>query len=235
MEQTGFIAYLKRQGKKQHVAEGMASQVKAFERFLSEERQADLSQATPDDIAAYAAMLEARKKGLARTSVRGIAIYYGWCGTDAVAGAASAIRQKAIARTRKPFALKGFRGIDPAHAAALKAAGVADVEQMLARGRTPQGRQELALATGVPPDAILELVKLSDLSRLGAVKGVRARLYYDAGLDTPDKIAAWEPEDLREMLVAWVARTGFQGIAPLPKELRNLVATARSIEMWVEY
>jgi hypothetical protein len=38
---------------------------------------------------------------------------------------------------------------------------------MLTAGKTPEARQELAEQTGVSPQAILELVKLSDLSRLG--------------------------------------------------------------------
>jgi hypothetical protein len=68
-----------------------------------------------------------------------------------------------------------------------------------------------------------------------AVKSVRARLYYDAGLDTPDKFTQWEPEALRQMLVEFVERTGFEGIAPLPKELRNAITKARQLPEAVQY
>ena len=235
MNEPGFRTHLRRQRKKPHVVSELVQQVREFERFLDQRRGPALSDATPDDIRAYANALEARKKGLARTSIRGIATYYAWCGEDELANAAAAIRESAIAKKRKPFTLKGFRGVDLAHVAALEAIGVSHVEQMLEQGRTPQRRETLARKSGVPLEAILELVKLSDLSRLGAVKGVRARLYYDANLDTLAKIAQWDPADLREMLVEWVERTGFDGIAPLPKELRNLVRTARSIDTVVEY
>jgi hypothetical protein len=93
----------------------------------------------------------------------------------------------------------------------------------------------LAERTGASPESILELVKLSDLSRLGAIKSVRARLYYEAGLDTPDKFRRWEPEALRQMLVDFVERTGFEGIAPLPKELQNAIVAARRLRPAVEY
>ena len=79
------------------------------------------------------------------------------------------------------------------------------------------------------------MVKLSDLSRLGAVNSVRARLYYDAGLDTPARFTPWVPEALRLMLLEFVERTGFDGIAPLPKELRNAIATARQLPDAVQY
>lgn len=78
-------------------------------------------------------------------------------------------------------------------------------------------------------------MKLSDLTRLGAIKSIRARLYYDAGIDTPQKMAQLDPEDLREMLVKFVEQTGFDGIAPLPKELCNAIQTAQSLTELVEY
>lgn len=64
---------------------------------------------------------------------------------------------------------------------------------------------------------------------------MRARLYHDAGLDAPDKFTEWEPAALREYLVEWVRRTGFNGIAPLPKEIRNAIATARRLPKAVDY
>jgi hypothetical protein len=37
------------------------------------------------------------------------------------------------------------------------------------------------------------------------------------------------------MLVEWVERTGFAGIAPLPKEVRNAIATSRQLPEVVQY
>jgi hypothetical protein len=88
---------------------------------------------------------------------------------------------------------------------------------------------------GVPLETVLEYVKLSDLTRVGALKRVRARLYYEAGVDTIEKLAAWDPAALREMFVAYVERTGFEGIAPLPREVENAVETAKKLPRLVEY
>lgn len=67
------------------------------------------------------------------------------------------------------------------------------------------------------------------------MKGIRARLYCDAGVDTVEKLASWDPQELREMLIKFVEETGFDGIAPLPKEVRNTVESARVIERIVVY
>jgi len=77
-------------------------------------------------------------------------------------------------------------------------------------------------------------VRLSDLSRLPGVKGIRARLYYDAGVHSVEKLAGWEPDALRVMLEKWVARTGFDGIAPLPKEVSSTIANARKLPSLVQ-
>jgi hypothetical protein len=87
----------------------------------------------------------------------------------------------------------------------------------------------------VPLDVVLELVKLSDLARIPGLKNIRARLYYDAGVDCIEKLAAWNAEELRAMLVDFVEETGFEGIAPWPKEAKSAVETARKLPQLVEY
>jgi len=148
---------------------------------------------------------------------------------------ASSIREQEISKTRKVFPLRDFRGVKPEHITRLEAIGIGNIDQMLAAGKTSAARHSLADETGIPLNAILELVKLADISRLGAIKSVRARLYYDAGLDTPEKFAGWDPKELQAMLVEFVRRTEFDGIALLPKEVQNAVAAARSLPKMVEY
>ena len=105
---------------------------------------------------------------------------------------------------------------------------------MIDAGRKPRLREELAEQTGIPLDGILELVTLSDLARLSGVRRVRARLYRDASL-TPKIIATWEPEELHAMLVKFVERTNFDGIAPQPREVQHLINNARKLPLIVDY
>ncbi len=48
-------------------------------------------------------------------------------------------------------------------------------------------------------------------------------------------MAEWDPVELRAMLVSFVERTGFDGIAPLPKEAASAIATAKRLPKVVEY
>lgn len=81
----------------------------------------------------------------------------------------------------------------------------------------------------------MEFVKLSDLARNPGVKGVRARLYYDAGIDTVEKIAALEPEELRVIVMHYIAESGFEGVPTLPAEAKFTVDKARKLPSIIEY
>ncbi len=232
MDEKGFRQYLKKFGKKEHVVEGLISQVRAFEAYLAGKQQTRVEAANEQDLRDYVETLD---KGEVRERMRALALYYGFAGNAPLARLAGDIREQEIDNTRQAFKLREYRGVSREDVAKLEAIGIVTVEQMLVAGKTPEARQQLAEQTGIPLQTILELVKLSDLSRLGAIKSVRARLYYDAGLDTPDKFTQWEPDALRQMLVEFVERTGFDGIAPLPKELRNAISKARQLPKVVQY
>ncbi len=138
------------------------------------------------------------------------------------------------AKKRNPFKLKDFGGVDRNAVETLTAHGIKTTDQMLAAGCSKAGREALARATGLPENSILELVRLSDLARLPGVKGIRARLYYDAGVISIRKMAESEPQALLRLTTEFVQRTGFAGIPPLPKEVSSTIDTARTLSILVE-
>jgi hypothetical protein len=235
MDMEAFRKHLKRRGKKDHVVDGLIAQVQRFADFLEEQLGGDLLSATPDDFEAYAEWLEEQKKGQARISIRGIGLYFAFTGRKDLSKTASNIRQTAIAKTRKAFSLKDFRGVNQEQIRKLADEGIVNVKQMIEAGKTPALREALADKTGIPLESILEYVKLSDLARIPGIKTIRARLYFDAGIDTLEKMAASDPEELREMTLDFVERTGFDGIAPLLGELQFSVAKAKELPKLIKY
>jgi hypothetical protein len=93
-------------------------------------------------------------------------------------------------------------------------------------GNTLAKRKTLLKKAGMLLDTVLEFIKLSDLARISGLKAIRARLYYDAGVDTIGKLAQWDPEKLRLMFIEYIEQSGFEGIAPLPKRTKYAVETA---------
>ena len=125
--------------------------------------------------------------------------------------------------------------MNPDHIARLDVLGIKTTGQMLSAGQTTRSRANLARRAGIPLEVVLELVKLSDLARLPGVKGIRARLYFEAGVDSVEKLAAYEPEALLTLTGEFVQRTGFAGIAPLPKEVSSTIDNALRMPKLVEW
>ena len=139
------------------------------------------------------------------------------------------------AKHQNPFKLRDFMGVNPDQIGKLETMGIKTAGQMLKAGETPQGRADLARETGIPLEVVSELVKLSDLSRLPGVKGIRARVYFDARVDTVEKLATYEPVELLALTTDFVQRTGFVGIAPLPKEVSSTIANARKLPKVIKW
>jgi len=233
MNEEGFKTFLKRGGRSPSATKRCLHHVRAFEAFLEEHAGRSLTDATVHDLEVYVEWVEVEPGASAKIPLWALRYYFQYASKDELRAQATELRQARIKGT--PFPLRRFVGVDIGHVEKLANAGVRNVDEMLEAGRTSEGRRRLSEGSGVPPDAILEFVKLADLARIRGVKGIRARLYHDAGIDTVEKMAGWDPEEMREMLVGWVERMGFEGIAPLPKEASFSVKTAKKLPKIVTY
>jgi hypothetical protein len=233
MNEDEFRSYLKSIRRKESAIEQIISYLNGFELFLkSNYAGISIEQTNEEVLESYVSWVESDPGESASKPLWALRYYFDYLQNRSLSQLSGQLRAERI--KRKPFYVRDFRGVQAEQIAKLETINIENVHQMIDAGRTPDLRKTLAKQSGLSEDLILEYVTLSDLSRLGAVRSVRARLYYESGL-TPEKIAAWEPEALREMLVDFVDRTGFEGIAPLPKEVKNLIKDARSLPMIVIY
>jgi len=234
MDGEGFQKFLKQGGRSLNAVKRATAYAATLEQFLQKQRgRKGLDDAHPEDLRAFVSLVEEKWKQRAKLYLWGIRYYYEYTSNEEMSDLARELRSQRIARA--PFALKEFRGVSPEYIEKLADTGIRNVKQMLEAGRTRDKRKELSMKTGVPVEAISELVKLSDLARIQGVKSIRARLYYDAGVDTIEKLAKWDAKKLRAMLIKFVEKTGFEGIAPLPKEAKFTVSEAKKLPKIVEY
>jgi hypothetical protein len=223
MDEKGFIDFMRKAKKSERAIQAHIAGVRVLEAFL-ENQDKTLENATPDDLRDFAETGD--------VDVFGIWCFYEYTGNEALWTTASDLWSKP---NYEKFKLKEFMDIDLAAVEILKRHGITACPQMVAAGRTPQMRRDLARQTGIPEETILELVKLADQARIGGHKRIRARLFYNAGLDTLDKIAALGPEQVRQVLIEYIERTGFPGIPSTPKEATHSVILARHLPRLVEY
>ena len=233
MNKLEFRNFLQRNKRKASAIEQIVDFVREFEVFFQRNYpQQTIDQTTSESLESFVSWIESEPGVSASKPLWALRYYFDFIEDQALSDLAGELRGERI--KRKSFKVENFRGVNPDYVAKLDDLYIENIDQMLDAGRTPALRKQLAEQTGIPLDAILEFVTLSDLARLGAVRSVRARLYYDVGL-TPETIATWEPEELRVMLVEFVKKTGFDGIAPLLKEVHHLVEDARKLPTLVVY
>ena len=234
MDEEDLRKFLKRGGRSPSAIKRVLNHIEAFEKFLQKSQGKNgIAGAEPGDLKEYIERVERETGKLANTMLWALGHYFAYAENTEMRALAGELRESRIKRT--PFPLRKFIGVNPGHIEALAAVGVMNVQDMLEAGLTHEKRRRLTEESGIPPEAVLELVKLSDLSRIPGIKTIRARLYHDAGVDTIEKMAGWDPEELRVTLVEWVERKGFEGIAPLLKEAEFSVEKARKLPRVVEY
>lgn len=233
MDEEEFREYLKQKGKKPAVIDRNVDVLKDFTSYLLEERTTELESVTADDVDAFAEHVENKRK-----SVKGglyvLMNYFRFLGKEDLLIHTRNLREERTNRTRRIFPIKEFLNINQDYVRKLAAVGIKNVEQMLQKGKTKKQRRKLSTQLNIPEEAILELVKLSDITRIGYVKKKLSRLYYDAGLDSPAKIAEFEPEQLHDLFAEFVGESGWDGMVPNLKDLANNIKSARKLSAIVE-
>jgi len=205
--------------------------MKKFEEYLLKHKNRRLGEEAPEDLGDFVNWAMGKREKV-NVLLWVLNRYYSCVSNDLMF---CAVNELIGVEFTKKGNLKDFLGVNHQHTQTLRKEGVFTSEHMLKVGRTEEGREKLAEKTGVPPSAILELAKLADLSRIPGLARKRARLYYDAGLDTMDKIAKWDPEKMQQMFAEFVERTKFDGTPPTPFEAAFTVKLAKHLPRIMEY
>lgn len=146
------------------------------------------------------------------------------------------LRRRMGVYTPKPVPLAKFPGVDPEHVERLAAVGIKQTKQLFERAQSKQDRAELSGLTGVPDDALLELVKLADLARASYVGPTWARIIYEAGIDTLEKLADGSPDELCEKVRAVNEEQKLTRAAlPSAEDLASCVGTWKRLPRVIEY
>ena len=141
------------------------------------------------------------------------------------------------ARSFKPkvVPLREMLGVDEEYVDMLESIGITHSKHLFKRGRSKEERERLSTATGVPIEELLVLVKLSDLARIRGLGGAFVRLFYEAGADTVEKLASWDPEKLSRAVVTLNKERGITKWVPSLKDVKQYVEMAGALAKVIEY
>lgn len=128
-----------------------------------------------------------------------------------------------------------IEGIGIIYAEKLNSLGINSTRDLLERGRTPNGREELAQKTGISPKLILEWVRDSDLMRINGVSEEYSDLLDEAGVkDIPD-LAERDPEELLAKMLEAAEKKNIVRRPPSLKQVTKWIEQAKKLPKIIEY
>lgn len=113
--------------------------------------------------------------------------------------------------------------------------GIINTEKLYDKVLTKIDRLKLADSTGIDYTEILELTKLTDLSRIKWVGVTYAQMLYDLGVDTVEKVSKSDPIDLHARISQRIKEHNiFKGGIGI-NDVKILVEAANELPLEIEY
>ena len=145
------------------------------------------------------------------------------------------LRREVNSYIPNPVGLSKLPGVDDEHIARLAALGVKTSKHLFERAKTARQRAELCEQAELPEEALLELVKLSDLVRILGVGPVFARILYQAGVDRLETFVTLSPEVLLERVQAVIESEQSTRVKLTHKDILYCLESARLLPQAIEY
>lgn len=135
----------------------------------------------------------------------------------------------------KPNKIADFKGIAKETVQILETMGINNTEKLYQHVLTKKMRQKFADTSGIGNQELLELTKLTDLSRIKWVGATFARMLYDLGTDTAEKASKSDPVELHAQITNFNKSNDiYKGQIGL-NDIRIFVQAANEIPLEIEY
>lgn len=128
-----------------------------------------------------------------------------------------------------------IEGIGQTFAQKLQAYQIATTTDLLEKGSSKKGRQQIAEATGISESQVLKWVNHADLFRIKGVAGQFSELLEAAGVDTVKEFATRNAENLYSKLVETNEKLNLSGRVPSVESLKDMIAHAKTLEGKITY
>ncbi len=131
--------------------------------------------------------------------------------------------------------LEYIEGIGDVYAAKLREAGVKSINDLLKKGSTPKGRQDLADSSDISRKLILTWVNHADLQRIKGIGAQYSELLEAAGVDTVVELAARNAENLHQKMLETNAEKKLVRRPPAFSFVQSWVEQAKALPRVIEY
>ena len=128
-----------------------------------------------------------------------------------------------------------IEGIGPAYEAKLNEIGITTVDQLLEKGASAKGRDEIEAKTGIDHKRVLDWVGMADMFRIKGIASQFAELLKAAGVDTIKELRTRNAENLHKKLEEVNAEKNLAKAVPRLDQVEDFIAQAKVLEPVVTY
>lgn len=145
------------------------------------------------------------------------------------------LRREVKSYLPKPVNLDKFPGVENDTISKLNNLGIKNTAHLYRRIKTNTDRKELSAETDIKKDNILELTKLTDLSRVKWIGPVFARIFLDSGNDTVEKLSTSKAGVLYKMLVEINQEKGYTKAKFVENDVKLCINVAKMVPKTIQY
>lgn len=128
-----------------------------------------------------------------------------------------------------------IEGIGPAYSTKLNSIGINTVDELLEKGKTAKGRQEIEAQTGIDHKRVLDWVGMADLFRVKGIASQFAELLKAAGVDTVKELRNRNAANLHAKLTEVNEEKKLTRAVPRLEQVEDFVNQAKALEPVVTY
>jgi len=137
--------------------------------------------------------------------------------------------------TPKPFNLSKVPATDPEVSDKFEAVGIKNTRHLFDRGQTRLERAQLSRQTGLPESAVLEMMRIADLSRIWGVGPFFTRILYEAGYESVQAVAGADLDKMYQEVNQVNKEKGYTPIMASKGEVGMCIDYAKLLPVAVEY
>jgi hypothetical protein len=237
LDETEYRDYMKKIRKKspEEIDENI-DRMKKFEQFLGKNYGKNADNASLDELLSYIKTFDKESDEIYKQYHYSIYNYYRCTFYQYFSDELYKFYCERTGAERRIFQIRKFKGVDKSNLKKLAEFGLINIEDVHKVTDTPKKREDLANQTNLPLNWIIKIAKLCDIARIAGLKGTRSVLYYDAGVDTLEKISTWDPVKLRDHFIEFCESTNYQGAKPpTQKECNNHVKVAKQLPKIIDF
>lgn len=145
------------------------------------------------------------------------------------------LRREVNSYTPQPVNLNKFPEIENDAILKLNEIGIKNTSHLFKKVKIEEDRKELSIETGLNSEIIMELTKLTDLSRIKWIGPIFARLFFESGTDTAQKVSDADAKSLYKSLVKINDEKGYTRGKFIESDVELCIKVAKMVPKAIEY